>query len=530
MGQSVIYQFDQFKLDTGQFQLRRGNTPVRIEPLAFDLLVYLIEHRDRVVGRDELLDALWPGKIVSDSALAARLRDLRKALGDSGQRQKIVKTVHGRGYRFVQSVTESAAVEHTARVAQIVSGEALELPDKPSVAVLPFVSDSDDREDEYFCDGVTDGIIGGLTRYRDLFVMGRSSAFTFRFRPDAIGEAGVRLGVRYVVRGAIRRIGERVRVSIELIDNLTSQTLWGEHYDRDYADLFDVEDEICRVIISALVPEVEDAAYRAAETRPPENIAAYEWVLRGTHSFNRGTVEDLLEARQRYENALELDPKCSAAYTGLSKVYLYLCWGRLGEDYDRLLEQCLRCGEIAVALDDRDSRAHYAIAHAYFCRGQHHLAELHIEKALALNPGEYHNICAKGYLLACTGRHEESATCFLDSLRHNPLAPNSCLFGLGIADYLACRYADAVLMFTRFSGRLTHKFSGLAASQAQLGNLAEARTAVREFDELLDPALVARLGDDTAKWRESWSQLYTILNPDDFEHLLDGLRKAGFRA
>lgn len=530
MGQSVIYRFDQFTIDTGQFQLSRDDASVRLEPLAFDLLVYLIEHRDRVVGRDELLDKLWPGKVVTDAALAARLRDLRKALGDSGRRQAIIKTVHGRGYRFIHALDEPVAVTQTSWVDPIISGEEIELPAKPSLAVLPFKNDGHDIEDDYFSDGVTDGVINGLTRFRDLFVIGRSSAFACRQQPDDIGEIGRKLGVRYLVQGAVRRRDRQVRISVDLIDAVTGQNLWSEHYDRRLEDLFAVEDEVTRVITSTLAGEIEVAALQATQNRAPENLAAYDWVLRGNRAFELGTKDDLLEARRLYDKAVELDPNCAAAFIGLSKVCIYLHWGYLREDHGRILRQSLDFGQKAVMLDERDSRAHYAVGSAYFHLGRLDLAEYHVEKALALNPGEYHHQCFKAYLLACTGRHEESTACFMESLRRNPLAPNSCLYGLGISDYLAHRYDEAVAMLTRLSSDLLRKFSCLAAAEAQLGHIAEAEAAVREFHALLEPELVATLGDDVAKWRENWSNLFSILNPDDFEHMLEGLRKAGLPA
>jgi len=181
-------------------------------------------------------------------------------------------------------------------------------------------------------------------------------------------------------------------------------------------------------------------------------------------------------------------------------------------------------------LDDNDSRAHYAVGHAYFCAGRHELAEFHIEKALALNPGEYDNLCFKGYLLACTGRHDESKTCLTDSMRHNPLAPNSCLCALGMSDYLARRYEGATLMLMRLSSDPARKFSCLAASFAQLGRDTEARAAAVEFRASMDPKLSSLLGNDRNKWRDHWAKIFSIFTHEDFEHLLEGLRKAGLPA
>ena len=526
----MIYLFEQFTIDTGQYQLSLDGKPIPVEPLVFDILVYLIQNRERVVGRDELLKSLWQGKVVTDSALGIRVKDARKALGDSGDRQEIIKTVHGRGYQFIARIDESESVSPSQKIEKIVSGLPLDLPTKLSIAVLPLQNDSDDIDEVYFSEGVTDGIINNLTRFRDLFVMGRSSSFSFRDKIVDLTEIGKQLGVRYLVQGTVRKIGQRARISIELIDAITCQILWSERYDRELEDVFAVEDEVSRDIVTNLAIQVEGAVYRHSQSRTPENLVAYEWVLRGNRFLERGTKSDLLEALRMYEKAVELDPNYSAAYTGLSQAYLNLHWGHLAEDHRDIMNQSLEFGQKAVALDDQDSRGHYAIGHAYLCLAQHDLAEFHIERALALNPSEYENLCFKGYLLACTGRYDESESCFAQSMRRNPLAPNGCLCGLGISDYLAGRYEEATIMLTRMSSDPVRKFSCLAASHAQLGHDTRAHEAAQEFRDLMEPDQVSRLEEDPEKWRENWSYMYSILIPEDFEHLLEGLRKAGLPA
>jgi adenylate cyclase len=526
----MIYLFEQFTIDTGQYQLSLEGNPVPVEPLVFDLLVYLIKNRERVVGRDELLENLWEGKVVTDSALAARLKDARKVLGDSGDRQEFIKTVHGRGYQFIAPIVNSGKVDPMQTVEKIITGQNLELPAKPSIAVLPLQNESEDIEAGYFSDGVTDGIINGLTRFRDLFVMGRSSSFSFKDKAVDTTEIGRQLGVRYIVQGAVRKLGERVRVSVELVDAETGQNLWSEHYDRELKDVFAVEDEVTQAIVATLVTQVEDAAYHHSKIRASENLEAYEWLLQGNRFTDRGGKEDLFEARRMYQKALALDPDFSAAYTGMSKTYMYEHWGHLAEDYDNAINRSIEFGQKAVELDDKNSRAHYAVGHAYFCNGQHELAEFHIEKALALNPGEYDNLCFKGYLLACTGRHEESRSCLSDSMRHNPLAPNSCLCALGMSDYLAGRYEEATVMLTRLASDPPRKFSCLAASYAHLGRDVEARAAAAEFRDLMEPDLVSELKDDYTKWRVYWARVFSIFTPADFERLLEDLRKAGLPA
>ncbi len=181
-------------------------------------------------------------------------------------------------------------------------------------------------------------------------------------------------------------------------------------------------------------------------------------------------------------------------------------------------------------MDDADSRAHHALGLAYFCEGQHELAEFHVEQAVALNPSDHLNLCMKGWLLACTGRHDESTACLTDSLRRNPFAPNNCLLALGISDYLARRYQEATVALTRLTSDLPRKFSFLAASYAQLGRNDEAHAAAAEFQDLMRPELTTLQGGDSERWRDHWFKLFQFMSPEDFEHLLEGLRKAGLPA
>lgn len=524
----MIYQFDEFSINTGLYELSRQDQSLPLEPLAFDLLVYLIQHRDRVVEREELLDSLWSGKVVTDSALAARIKDTRKAIGDSGERQQFIKTVHGRGYQFVAGV-ETPEVESASIFDQIDNGQRLEYPSLPSIAVLPFANETQDPEDEYLSNGVTDALRYGLTRFRELFVMGRSSSVGFRNTDLELTKIGQQMGVRYLVLGAVRRQDRHLGITIELVDTLTGQNTWSGSYHRPIQEFFEIEDEIIRTIVAALVHQVENITFDEIRGRVAENLEAWEWVLRGNRLYELGEKEDLLQAREMYEHALELDPNNSAAYTGLSNVTLHLVWGNPAKDYRDSVKRSLEYGQRAVTLDDQDSRAHYAVGHGYICLAQHDMAEAHVDQALTLNPGEYHNLCFKGYMLACTGHHEESRTAFGESIRRNPLSPKSCFCGVGISDYLASNYADATVMLRRLSGYgyFAHKYCGLAAAHAQLGNEDQATEALQKYRTELDPAVLSHLGDDSDRWRQYISNVYSILQPDDVEHVFEGLSKAG---
>jgi len=223
----VIYSFNQFSLDTGQFSLCAAGKPVAVEPLVFDLLAYLIVNRHRVVTREELLENLWKGKIVTDAALGARLKDARKAVLDSGSRQEIIKTRHGRGYQFNATVTVSETGPPTTEIEELIAqADFPPLPEKPSIAVLPFTNLSDDPEQDYFSDGITEEIITALSKIRNLLVIANSSTSIYRHQPVDVNQVGREQGVRYVLEGSVRKAGNRIRVTVQLINLSTGQHLW----------------------------------------------------------------------------------------------------------------------------------------------------------------------------------------------------------------------------------------------------------------------------------------------------------------
>lgn len=525
----MIYRFGEFSIDTSLYELSCGDQVLRVEPLTFDLMVYLIEHRRRVVTRDELLDQLWPGKVVTDSALAARMKDARQAIGDSGERQQLIRTVRGRGYQFVAELDATIETPTDEIFDHIHAGDLLQLPSIPSVAVMPLDNLSGNPDDAYFSDGITDAIRHGLTRYRELFVMGRSSSFSLQQTPIDARQIGRKLGVKYLVQGSLRRHDNDLTITVELLDTLSARNLWSNSYHCKLREFFALEDEIVRTLVILLARRIENTAYREMQGRVPNDLDAWEWVLRGNRSFERGNSDDLVKAEERYRHAVALDPDISSAYTGLSNVLIFASWGQPSDQYRKMVQRSLAYGQKAVALDDQDSRAHYAVGHAYICLGEHDMAEFHADQALALNPAEYHNLCFKGYLLACTGRHEESESFFSQSIRRNPLSPKSCYCGVGLSRYLASRYDDATPMLNRLSGfsYVQHKLTGLAAAHAQLGNEGRAIEVLRKYYTRLDPALTAELGNEITRWQAHMSNLYSFLKPDDLEHLLEGLRKAG---
>ena len=265
--------FEDCVLDTDKRELRRGADPVSITPQVFDLLEYLIRNRDRVVSKDDLIAAIWRGRIVSDAAVTTRINAARNAIGDNGEVQRLIKTLPRKGFRFVGAVRGEQAPGHSPGVERSVETPrpALTIPDKPSIAVLPFANLSSDPEQDYFADGIVEDIITELSRFSELFVIARNSSFQYKGKAIDVRQVGRELGVRYVLEGSVRRGSDRIRISAQFIDAATGAHRWAERYDRALEGVFAVQDEVVRTIVAILAAHVRMAKTERTRTKPPNN-------------------------------------------------------------------------------------------------------------------------------------------------------------------------------------------------------------------------------------------------------------------
>ncbi|WP_245315384.1 winged helix-turn-helix domain-containing protein [Bradyrhizobium neotropicale] len=311
------YLFEEYAFDAERRELRRGTDLVSVAPQVFDLLDYLIRNRERVVGKDELIDAIWQGRSVSDAALTTRLNSVRCAIGDSGEEQRLVRTLPRRGFRFVGKVRETLAAADTEAVAD--SGAeapkpALSLPDKPSIAVLPFANLCSDPEQDYFADGMVEDIILGLSRSKSLFVIARHSTLAYKGKAIDVKQIGQELGVRYVLEGSVRKAGNRLRIAGQLIDTTTGTHLWADRFDSEIGDLFDLQDRLTSSVIGAISPQLERAEIERARRKPTDNLQAYDYYLRAFAAFFNFTEKASIEAIELAKIARELDPEFARAY------------------------------------------------------------------------------------------------------------------------------------------------------------------------------------------------------------------------
>ncbi|HEV2977643.1 MAG TPA: winged helix-turn-helix domain-containing protein, partial [Casimicrobiaceae bacterium] len=250
------YLFANQVLDTDRRELTRGSRPVAVEPQVFDLLVHLVENRDHVVSKDDLIASVWGGRIVSDSTLTTRINAARRAVGDSGEKQKLIRTIARKGLRFVATVhiqpegaEPAPAAVRTSEDTRDRSRPAPPLPDRPAIAVLPFTNMTGDPGQEYFSDGISEEVITALSKLRWFFVIARNSSFIYKGKSVHMKQVAEELGVGYVVEGSVRRDGDRVRITAQLNDASTGSHIWAERYDRELADVFAVQDEITEAIV-----------------------------------------------------------------------------------------------------------------------------------------------------------------------------------------------------------------------------------------------------------------------------------------
>ncbi len=488
---SLRYLFEKYAFDTDRRELHRGTDAVSITPQVFDLLDYLIRNRQRVVSKDDLIKAIWNGRSVSDAALTTRLNAARGAIGDSGLEQRFIKTLPRKGFRFVGQVREAR------EVASPNPGDAPDsapaVPDKPSIAVLPFANMSGDPEQEYFADGMVEEITTALSRFKWLFVIARNSSFTFKGKAVDIKEVGRRLGVRYVLQGAVRKASGKVRITGQLIETATGAHIWADKFERDMTDIFALQDEVTLAVVSAIQPKLFQAEIALTTRRRPEDLTAYNLYLRAIQQAVRSTRESLAEALRLVQRALELDPgfAAAAALAGGCHMENVLRSYAIDPQFER--KEAARLIRLALSLDDHDpDTLAYAASISALLVGD---CEVEIEmgdRAVALNPNSYHAWSRRGWVYKIAGQPEEAVRSFERAMRMSPVDPQqfTTLTGMGFAFIELGRFDEAIVAGKK-ALRQNPSYPGpyrcLASAFAHLGWDAEAREAAAGVLEL-DPA------------------------------------------
>jgi adenylate cyclase len=388
---------------------------------------------------------------------------------------------------------------------------------KPTVAVLPFANMSGDAEQEFFVDGLTEDILTELSRRHELFVISRNSSFVYKGQAVNIPEVAEKLGAQYLVEGSVRKAGERLRITVQLIDTASDSHIWAEKYDRKLDDIFEIQDEVTSAIVAVLPGRVEAAQHDQMKRKTPANMAAYECVLAAKVLHHRSTREDIAEAKKLIDRALELDPDYAHAHAWRGCIHAQIWVYGWCDDKDAIWAEVVASLERAFALDDNDADVHRVPAAINISRDDLTKARHHQERALALNPNYDLVVVQQGELLTWLGRPEEGIEWIHKAMRLNPHHPERFWSHLGKAHFTARQYAEAIEAFMHLSATDHTHHAVLAAAYAWLGDTTAASAHVARIDAL-DPEF------------DLDTYLATLHYKDDadLQHHREGLQKAGF--
>ena len=521
---SSRFQFDGYELDPATRELRHGSELVPLEPQVFDLLVYVIRNRDRVVSKDDLVEVVWGGRIVSDSTLTTRINAMRKALGDSGEEQRLIRTVARKGIRFVGAVTEGESAAPASRPAEASASDrpTLPLPDKPSIAVLPFQNMSGDPEQDYFADGMVEEITTALSRFHWLFVIARNSSFTYKGRHTDVKQVSRELGVRYVLEGSVRKAGTRVRITGQLIDATTGSHLWADRFDGALDDIFALQDQVTASVVSTIEPRLRQVEVERASRKPTENLDAYDLYLRALPHFETLTAEGYREALRLLKLAGQMDPRFALAHATAASCHVWQRNSGWSIDQEAEATEALSLARTALALDRNDAEilTYAATTVRAFARDMQE-ARVLIDLALSINSNSARAWGASGMIHVHAGNTQAAIEHSERALRCSPFDTRKFYYQgvVGMAHFFDGRLDQAIEWLgnsTKAQPQFPTSFAYLAASFAHAGRLDEARAALQRR-LAFEPSLTASVYRKRAR----------TLRPHHHQYYFDGLMKAG---
>jgi TolB-like protein len=508
------YLFEGYALDPDCRELLRGTAPVAVEPQVFDLLLYLIQNRERVVSKDDLLASVWHGRIVSESALSTRINAARAALGDTGAAQRLVRTLPRKGLRFVAPVLEDYGVTEASR-----DNPQISVSDKPSIAVLPFDNLSGDPGQDYFSDGIVEDITTALSRNRAFFVIARNSSFCYKGKRVDTKQIARELGVRYLLEGSVRKSGSRVRVTGQLIEAGSGHHLWADKFDGGMADIFELQDQIVTRVVGAIAPQLERAEIERARRSPTGDLAAYDLYLHGLDSWNRWTREGNAKALQLFRAAIGKDRDFSTAYGLAISCYILAKGNGWAADFD--LKEISRLVERATEIGTEDPIALCWAGHAqaYFFNDIERALVL-VDRALELDVNLAIAWQRSGWVRTYAGDADGAIESLNKAIRLNPRDPLVFLTqsAMAFAHFIAGRDDEAAewaAMALRVKPGWLPALRAAIVSNALRGRLDEAQRALKLYSKI-DPQV------STASFGR-----FPLRRDTDRQRLLLGLRKAG---
>jgi TolB-like protein/class 3 adenylate cyclase len=516
-----VLRFDEFEIDTSLFELRKLGERVPIEPQVFDLLLFMARNPGRTVTKDELFEAIWGNRIVSDAALSGLIKAVRRAIGDDGTSQRIISTVHGRGFRFMQAVTSSemnaaeANQQHANDPLAVIAG-------RPSVAVIPFVNQNRDRDEDYFADGISDDIITALSKYRSLTVVARNPSFAFRESKDSVRMIGEKLGADYLVTGTVRKAGTRFRITVQLVESSTEHSVWSERFDRDMVDIFELQDEISQLVASRMDTELGLAEQRKSEKRPRKNLGAWDLYQLGLAQFYKFTQESNLRCQDYLREAIKLDAEFASAFSRLGYAIVLSMVYFDAMPNKTLMDDALLAAKRAIELDDQDANNYFTIGRVHLARCEYDLAIQALQHALELNPCLAVSYCGLGDSLAYEGRLDEAIEQFELAIKLSPHDPfRWAFYSYRSLAHLFRGEFDQAAHWARNAVRIPNAQywarAHLVAALGHLGDQVQAASAVTDLLQIKPDFSISFARD----------HLFYLKRTDQIETYLTGLSKAG---
>ena len=497
----MLYRFEEYEFDVAKRELRRAGHLVALPPQVFDLLMFLIENRERVVSKDDLIAGVWNGRIVSDAALTTRINAARSAVDDSGSQQRLIRTFPRKGLRFTGSVhvvlQEDVERQSAIRPPTATAAPSLSPPDKPSIAVLPFTNMSDDRRQDYFADGMAQEIITALSHCSGLFVIARNSSFAYKGQVVDVRQVGQDLGVRYVLEGSIRRAGDRLRFIGQLVDAASGAHIWADRFEGDASDIFNLQDRITENVVAAMEPNLQLAEIERIKHKPETDLRAYDLLLRAQALEYEYTKESLAEALSLLERAIAIAPAYAPAMAFSAYCYAERRQQGWAEQVEAETAAGLRLAMRALDVGKDDANVLWMAAFALRVLGAdpHRAREL-VARSLQLNPNSATALTQAGWAEVFLGNPSKALGLIARAERMNPRDPRAwymaavaalAYFVAGEFDKAATSSERALAQNPRFAPTLRV----LAASQARLGNGNAAASAVCELLKL-EPQLTLK--------------------------------------
>lgn len=487
----MLYQIKNIKIDTLTFSLSVDGKAIAVEPQAFDVLIYLIIRRHRLVLREEILDTVWGDKVVSDASLSTYIKKIRQVLGDDGKQQRVIKTIHGRGFQFVADVEELTPLDvesepHNAKANndsyQKSSLKPLDLPDKPSLAIMDFVDLGSSEAGSFFAYGLTTDINAILSRLPNLFISARASASIVSHLNLTAAETAKKLGVHYLVYGQTQYQDKRVKVTLTVVDAINNAEIWAEHFDRSFDDLFQVQIDIANAITVAIDSAIKQKEIERAFLIPTEDLSAWENYHRGIWHINKTTVKDQQKTQFFLNKAIALDARFSRAYAGLSYVSMSLKLLDMSTNNEDDTKKAYDYAQRSIDYCPSESMGYMSLGRVSFFSHESERSLKYLDQGLQLNPNYSYCHAMKGIASAHAGDTDQSLHHLDIAERLSPF--DTLLFAMKMAQATSLirqeKY-EAAAQISLQASRYPNAFFSTYAITAACLQLAGKTTKAREF-------------------------------------------------